>query len=93
MYAIDWSKILNGGWPPNVMVGTYMYPVDPPFDTQPYVPPTVDAPTIGWPQAKAKERIECVMRQLDEFEVMRALDALDDETRKRVLEWLKKRVG
>lgn len=89
--GINWNEGLCDCWPPNVLIGTYMAPMDPPWGTQPYVPPTVDAPTIGYPPSNAQERIEAVMRKLDEFDIMRALDSLDDDGRKRVLEWLKQR--
>lgn len=63
------------------------------------IPPT---PDDDWPQTfrplpiitpeAARERIDYAIRALDEFEIMRALDALDDAARKRVLEWLNARV-
>ena len=47
-------------------------------------------PVLGpWPAERARERIETVMDEFDEFDVMRAVAVLPIEAQRRVFEWLR----
>ncbi len=56
------------------------------YGCQPYDPvePSKDVGTIPWPVS--------VTTALDEYDIMRAIDTLSDDARKRLLDWLKGRV-
>jgi len=74
----------NGGY-------VYAAPMPSPWEVGPYQPCDPQPPRFPLTPERAREIIDRGMHMLDEFEIMRSLDKLDDDARLRVLDWLKAR--
>lgn len=54
-------------------------------------PPVYQPPSQSWTPERCHEFIDKLMGA-DEFDIMRALDRVDDAARQRVFDWLKERI-